>query len=515
MRALSFVIFLLISSFCVHAQRLNASISYATFYSPEVGTYLETHFSIDANTITLLPGGENNSGFQGGVEIKMLVYRNDELVAGDRIRMMSPVFSEAQGNYQRLFNQLRFPLTPNDYLLRLQLTDLNNPAEDYEIDFPVSISFDPQAITLSDVQLLSSYERAQTPTEITKAGYDMIPIVPDGDYYIHADMNKLSFYTEIYNSSTLGSNEPFLAKIYILDALKNRILTKFVTYKRLQSAETVLPVLQSFDIESLQTGTYTLNIELIDKNNEMLTSKHLLFFRDRKEDDYIAMAVDDVNQFIQNADRSFYDKISDIDTLKEYLTSLYAIATPKEQRIADIWVKEGQLDILQQYFLNFWMERNRDNPLGAWQEYKKQVDLVHKRYGTRVLPGHRTDRGRVYLQYGQPTLVEDRRNEPSSYPFEIWQYDQLQSASTVPQTNRVFVFANFNLGTKDYRLIHSDAIGEIQDFRWKLRLVKRDFQTNNVDETGNFMQSDLPGSRLNNNIIMQGASSMGGGYNPR
>jgi hypothetical protein len=106
--------------------------------------------------------------------------------------------------------------------------------------------------------------------------------------------------------------------------------------------------------------------------------------------------------------------------------------------------------------------------------------------------GYMTERGRVYLQYGPPDQRVLMYNEPSSYPYEIWQYYTIRGNTTNPgtsnqpnnttQSNKRFVFANFDLVTNNFVLLHSDARGEVRDDRWQTRLVKRDSQYRDLDK---------------------------------
>ena len=88
----------------------------------------------------------------------------------------------------------------------------------------------------------------------------------------------------------------------------------------------------------------------------------------------------------------------------------------------------------------------------------------------------------MYLQYGPPNIISESYNEPSSYPFEIWQYYQLPDG----QRNKRFVFYTTDLITNNFRLLHSDAIGEVYNYKWKVFLNNRWFDPFNVD------QQDVP-----------------------
>jgi GWxTD domain-containing protein len=507
-----FFTLLIVNFLTVSAQSLKTTISYATFYSPEQSTYLETYFSVHAGSLSLQKNASDK--LQGSVEVTLMVFKNDQFITGDKLRMHSPEYDSPKEANGHFVQQIRMPIAPGSYEMRIRIRDVNNPAEDYELNYPFDFEFETDKVSISNIQLIDSYSPAQQKGNLTKSGYDMVPLVPDGEFFFGEDMNKLIFYSEIYHSSKLGSEMPFVARFYLEDMAKRRVLNKFSGFQKFESGPAVLPFFKVLNISELPRGFYALNVVLLDRNNEKIAQQELFFYRDQNID--LDKEVDEKSYFasFDISNSGIQNKLADPDTLKRYLESIYPISTIQEQRIALTVSEGGNLEDMQLFFINFWRSRNPESPVVEWQNYYKVVQLMDKKYGTRVQPGYRSDRGRVFLQYGAPTLVEDRRHEPSVYPFEIWQYNQLQSPSTISQNNRVFVFANLDIGSRDYRLIHSDAIGEIQDPRWMMRIRRRDFQINNIDETGDFLQSDQPGSRLNNNIIMQGANPRMGGYQP-
>ena len=123
---------------------------------------------------------------------------------------------------------------------------------------------------------------------------------------------------------------------------------------------------------------------------------------------------------------------------------------------------------LQRYFYSFWLARNPANPEESWLKYKKMVDIVQERFGSIQVKGYRTDRGRVYLQYGQPNDILEIPSDPVTLPYEIWHYYYLDN-----QTNVKFVFYDPALVGNDYELLHSNKYGEPHDSNWKMRLVRK------------------------------------------
>jgi hypothetical protein len=94
--------------------------------------------------------------------------------------------------------------------------------------------------------------------------------------------------------------------------------------------------------------------------------------------------------------------------------------------------------------------------------------------------GFETDRGRVYLQYGPPNELYESRFDAGSKPYEIWQYNIIANN----ETNIIFVFHNDDLVSNDYRLIHSNATGEVHNEHWKL-LINENFEFDGIKDFDN------------------------------
>ena len=95
-------------------------------------------------------------------------------------------------------------------------------------------------------------------------------------------------------------------------------------------------------------------------------------------------------------------------------------------------------------FLAFWKKRDPTKETDAnelMQEYYQRVDYANKNY-THYVDGWKTDRGNVYIVFGEPSNIERHPIDIDAKPYEIWTYyDQ----------NRTFVFVD-ETGFGDYRL---------------------------------------------------------------
>jgi GWxTD domain-containing protein len=174
---------------------------------------------------------------------------------------------------------------------------------------------------------------------------------------------------------------------------------------------------------------------------------------------------------------TFASRITSADTLLQFIKYLDPIATELEKTFIYKQSQLADLKTRQQFFYNFWLSRDQLNPEKAWMDYYAQVMIVNKVYKTQISQGYETDRGRVYLKYGPPNVISESYNEPSSYPYEIWHYYQLGDN----QRNKKFVFYSIDLVTNNFQLLHSDAIGEISNYKWQIFLNNRWYDPYNVD----------------------------------
>jgi GWxTD domain-containing protein len=438
--------------------------SYATFYSPEHGSYVETYLTILGHSLYF---GETASGkFASTVEVTILMKQDNNIVDFKKINLKSPETEDTLSVNFSLVDVQRFALPNGSYDIEVKLTDVNSPIEPLYIIDAVTLEYDATSTTVSGIQLVERYKKSSEINIFTKAGYELVPLPLN---FYPKSINSLTFYCEVYNTEAkLGLNEPFLIKTHIEQFETKKISANLQIFKR-EKAGTIHSFMHEFDITKLPSGNYILVVELRDKNNELISSNQLFFQRSNPPADT------DFMEMNLSYTASFVNTIQSADTLIEYIRSVRPIATENEKYFIDKYSRNAETDRLKQFFYTFWADRS-DNPFQAWNNYWLEIQKVQNSFGTKIKKGYQTDRGRVYLQYGPPNTIVSENREPSTYPYEIWHYYQLNN-----QRNRKFVFYNRDLVTNDYELIHSDALGEVQDYQWQIKLNQRNFATNDPD----------------------------------
>lgn len=462
------------------AQSLKTYFNYCCFQAPEAGPYIETYISVDGQTANWKP--QPNKKIEASVLVTLLFYKDTSIVAYSKEIVKSPLLADTSSVKINFLQVKRFALEAGNYNLVVIVDDLNDTIKEVVSVMQVELVENKNKVEISGIEGVESYKNADSITVLTKSNFD---IVPNVFLYYPEVVKQILFYTEIYRTSAiLGENQNVLLVYYIKYHANVPKLEQYTKYERRVSAE-VIPALFKFDISALPTGSYDLGVELYDKKNTLITSQQIYFQRNNPS---VKMGVNEIDQI--DVESTFVDKITSIDTLCEIIKSLAPISFGKEKTFAESIIEGRDLHQLQQYLFYFFTQRYPDNEEESFKNYMIEVNKVEKEFGNQLHKGYASDRGRVYLQYGPPNSISKSANEPHALPYEIWHYYKLNN-----QTNRKFVFYNPNLAYNEYYIIHSDAMGEINNSRWRLYIQGSNSNSRDVDATGDDVE--IWGSKYN------------------
>jgi GWxTD domain-containing protein len=399
--------------------------------------------------------------FKQGTEIK--AFRKYELKSNEVQDTLNIDF--------QFVDQQRILLPNGTYDFEIQLSDNNKTSQPTPYTQTVTVDFQPDKPAFSGIELVKSYTKSAEYGSLTKSGYDLVPYT-----YTFYPKNeaKMIFYSELYNvNKLLGPDQKFLITYYI-ESFENNL--KLIDYTRVkkETARDVNVLLTEIGIENLASGNYNLVLEARNQQNEVIAEKKLFF---QRMNPGAAVSLNDIQA--TEVSNTFVEKITNNDSLREYINSTYPIATGLEKAFIREPLKKADTRVMQQFLYSFWRQRNPVNPELAFTNYRAEVLKVNVNFGTPVKKGYQTDRGRVYLQYGPPNTRTTQYNEPSNLPYEIWHYYTLNNN----QRNRKFVFYSPDMVTSDFFLLHSDATGEIYNSRWQVDLRGKIYSTLDVSDT--------------------------------
>ena len=462
------ILVLLIGFSSLHAKRLNAFLSYATFYSPENGPYIETYLTVEGKSANYTLN--ENGKYQAAIQIIMLFKIGEEIINYDKYELNSPELEDTLDINYNFIDQQRYTLADGNYEFEIQIWDKNSETKPFINLQPLVIDYPDNEIIISGIQLVNSYTKTEEAGILSKHGYDIVPYIFN---YYPEQINKVTFFTEIYNTSAvLGEGEKYLLKCYIVPIDKEKPLPKYIHQKKETSAPVNI-VFSEFDITNLPSGNYFLAIEARDKEKKLLGLNRIFIQRSNPR---IQISVMDLaNLEIGN---TFVSKLSDIDTLREYIRYLEPISSEQEKGFARAHLGSSDLETLQKYFYSFWLNQDELEPEKAWNNYLAEVNKVNFAYSTQIQKGYDTDRGQAYLKYGPPNAISESYNEPAAYPYEIWHYYVLNNG----QRNRRFIFYTKDIVTNDFTLVHSDVTGELSNYRWQYLLYQRTRSGFDIDQ---------------------------------
>ena len=450
--------FIISCSFAQSKKSLKVYTDYNFYYDPSLGEYIELKFQFDANSLVLV---KENSWFRSKVDVEIQLLKDSTKIVRKLYAVESPKYQDSI--FMDFFDVKRYPLKPGSYQLLISFSDPYSKQKSISSKQAIVVPDLHSKISISDIQVCENIRETSEVTILSKSGYALFPRLIN---YFPADCQFLPTYLELYNPSK-DSVSLRLKTSFFKQGDTNEIvdMTRFSDVV----IQDVTPIIQKNIISNLSTGSYRMVYSLIQGSTILCTS---VYFFDRMNEPLEYIATDNIV-----LDPIFQKSIPN-DSLPYYLASIIPVANPMEIPIINKLVKENDLDKMRKYMQSFWViTSGRLNASNSWLNYKEQVKMVEKTYSTAIFKGYESDRGRVYLKYGQPSAIAARETSPSEYPYEIWQYDKIKQFS-----NKRFVFYNPDLVNNHYQLLHSDMQGELKNYRWQQLLTKRNSPNQNIDD---------------------------------
>lgn len=441
--------------------QIEAAIDYKTFYVQGHGALVDVQFQYAGYTLKHIT---DSTGMHATIAVQTVITDpTGKVVSEMAYALNSPTVRDSI--IADFYDVQQFSLQPGSYHAAVTLLDMNSDQPPVSGALDITVPNRAGTVTFSDLLIAEHATPTTEQSHLTKSGYEIIPRL--SNFYGPA-VSSIPYYVEIYNSHMFGDSLVGIQQRIIND--QDVEMPGFSKLLRLQ-AQPVTSYIRNIDISSLPTGSYRLEVAMVDKTTMQLTPTRSFYYFDRVNDIEV---ITDISKVI--LDPNFQKSIPD-DSLGYYLASLLPIAKISETKLILETLKLKDKEAARKHIQQFWIATSGTKAYDSWMEYKRNVILVQELYSTNFQDGFETDRGRVYLQYGPPNQITTRENSSSEYPYEIWQYDAIKV-----YRNRRFVFYNPDLVNNAYRLLHSDMVGELQNRSWQQALVKRDTPNGTVDD---------------------------------
>ncbi len=372
----------------------------------------------------------------------------------DHFALHSPGLDSATLRASQLQEFRQVALRPGPYTLNLRVRDLfGTPADTLSTAFPIDLMLPEDSTFFSDLR----FDHLQPMADGT---FRRQPYA--GEFFPSAQAHLLP-YLELYDSHlALGDSTPLLVTFKVLDA-QHRVQDKIGRMLRLR-ASPLIRLSAELDIRALPSGNYFLLVEAFDRDRRRLTYQRKYFQRSNRA---VQPEMADAPGGLRN---SFVGALTDAE-LEHLVPALQPLAQESERNSLNLLIENNDPEQYRAYLYEFWTRRS-PTPEQQFNAFRERLVIAESLYATRRLRAHETDRGRVYLQHGKPNRIENERTfqdrsamaRSQVIPFEVWYYPYLEDRN---QRDRVFVFAQEERANDNYRLIHSDAIGEFSNVDWK------------------------------------------------
>ncbi|MDX1913740.1 MAG: GWxTD domain-containing protein [Saprospiraceae bacterium] len=437
------------------ARSLDLGVSYAAFQTPDGKPYVEVNIEIAA--VSILYQKTESEKLQAGAEILILIKKGDEIANYEKYNIQSPLVDAPQS----LLDVKRLAVPEGDYTLEVAVQDLNATENKDHFSTPISVRF-PKQIHLSEIQLLRSFKRDDSENPFAKNGYFLEPL--PFNFYDRGAV-RLAFYGEIYHSNkNIAADAEYLVRYYIEQEKGNGIKSLISTGSQRKKPSEIDALLVQMDISKLESGNYTLTVEIRNAANEALATRQLTFQRSNPY-----LNVQEIDLTDEALAQQFTEKLEEKE-LKYVLASLSPIVAGDDAEVLNNVARDKDLKNKRYFIFRHFVRQDPNNPEEAFNRYMELAKFVDKRFYSGFRRGFETDRGRTYLRFGAPDDLVHVEDEPGAAPYEIWVY---YSFPKTKQSNVKFLFYNPSLAGEDYIMLHSTARGEIQDPKWERKLYNR------------------------------------------
>jgi GWxTD domain-containing protein len=426
---------------------------YAIFGYDSVSDYLEIYYSFNQNKLTLAEK-DNAKYLEGLLFITITDSLSGKIVVDKHWNINHPITDSIDQNNKNLVGVLDFKIPFGKYKLDVGGGDNKKESLKYYNEYFTARRFYDSSLTISDIELASNI--LQDPQDKSSLFYkNSLEVIPAPTTVFGINKPVVFYYSELYNLDQSAKNH--LLKVYhiVYNSKGNMVWRKV---KQLPIGYPSDVEIGSIVINKFPTDSYKLIISVIDSagNYGVSTAKKFYVFNPT-----VAQVKDTLSAVNLAALSSQFGAMSEEELDDLWEKSKYT-STPQELKL---YPQKAGLEAKRQFIFNFWKNRDKVSTTpgeDTFRQYLLRVETSNQRFGSSSKIGWKTDRGRVFILYGEPSEIERFPNQMDTKPYEIWHYNDIEGGV-------IFVFADLS-GFSDYMLINSTKRGELQDDNWQQRI---------------------------------------------
>jgi len=452
--------FLLLLSFLIvfplfSQNKVDFEFDYAQFGYDSTSNYVEFYYSFNQVSLTVV-NIDSADYIQGILHISITDSATGESVVNNSWLVPNIIRDSSDFN-KSLIGAIGFVIGEGVYYCKLSGADAQDSLKTKTIDGYFRINpFLKLNASMSDLQLASNII-SQSTNESSIFYKNTYEVTPMPTAIFGENQPVLFYYAELYNLTDEMSSNSLKLDQLVFNSREQLVINKSKQIDRKVDSRVEVGAVHAF---KLPTDTYTLILTLIDSAANQGVSSSKKFFVYNPDVAYVDTFTTQTTSVLSTT----FGVMSE-EELDDLFSKAKYIATQSEIDQYDLLTNlEGK----REFVFNFWEVRNNDPLKGKNQNYLDYVARVNEsntRYTVMGKDGWQTDRGRIFLIYGEPSEIERYPNQPETRPYEIWSYHNIEGGV-------YFIFGDIT-GFSDYQLIHSTKRGELRDRYWERRITVR------------------------------------------
>lgn len=418
------------------------NVDYARFQNDTSGAYLEIYIALYQRLFTSV---QKNDREYGAARIEVTVKdRSTGELFNEQVMYLPVIQSEiGKATSSTVVSQMGYLIPAGNYNLNVMIADSLAPERKDSITIPLEIEPHKFSITVSDIQLCSNIKRSSnTSNPFYK---NSLEVFPNPNLLFGVAGHPVVFsYAEIYNLQS-GKN------YYIISSIADRHgevmaeLKKKVQYDFRNAVE-----IETMNITSYPSGRYLYQVAITDTNGSTIATAGKPFFVNNP---HIAQERGPMSVYSDELALLSFEELGE-----EFRQCRYIATDEDRRRFNEFTTADERRAFLSQFWAETAQGRYDDEPRYR-SEYLARVEEANDRFRTLGTEGWLTDRGRVFLLYGNADEIERYPSSGQIKPYEIWRYYQIENGVE-------FVFVDRS-GYGEYVLIHSTKRGEFRDDAWR------------------------------------------------
>ncbi|MGB5529226.1 MAG: GWxTD domain-containing protein [Ignavibacteriaceae bacterium] len=437
----------------IFSQKMDFEFDYAQFGYDSLSNYVEFYYSFNQSCLQFVDT-DSTDYVEGILEIEVSDSMSGENII-NRQWIISNEITDTLELDRNLVGVIGFVLETGSYKVEVTGSDANKAANNKVITENLFIKPFLKSITaISDIQLSSNIipGSENTSSIFYKNTYEVTPLPAS---VCGEKQPVLFYYSELYNLQFNPLPDDLRLDEMVINSKGQVVSSKSKKINKSIDSRVEVGMVK---VHKLPTDTYTLLVNLIDSVSNYGVSSSKRFFVYNPS----IVPVDTFQTIVSPVLSTAFGVMSEEELDDLFVKSRYIATVPEQEKYQSLSTTEAK----REFLFTFWKARD-ENPADERNEYfnnyMQRINFANERYSALGKDGWKTDKGRVYLVYGEPSEIERFPNETETKPYEIWRYDSIEGGV-------IFVFGDIT-GFNNYQLLHSTKRGELRDEYWVRRIA--------------------------------------------